>query len=113
MRDFNNYKYQRKMERKDVISSVRWCHKGFADKMTGFKADDIETLFAFYEVGGKKAKQVESWPGYCREERASKVLEMAEQSTESAELNFLFTGEKSNKKIIIHCPTLCLPRPGE
>lgn len=39
--------------------------------MRSFKRDDIEALFAFYEVGGKnKARWSESWPGYCREDRA-------------------------------------------
>lgn len=49
---------------------------------------------------------MESWLGYCREERASKVLEVVEQSTESAELNILFTEEKLKRKILPLVPDL-------
>ena len=72
------------MKRRDAVSSDRVI----TDKIRSFKASCIEMLFAFQEVSGeKKQRRMESWQGYCREERANKLLEVAEQSTERAELN--------------------------
>lgn len=65
-----------------VIKGGRKC---FADKGRAFKTDVIETVFAFCEVGGgEKQCMVESWQGYCREERASKLLEGAEYRASTA-----------------------------
>lgn len=59
----------------------------------------METVFAFCEVEGEKQCVVESWQGYCREKRASKLLE-GDEYGESAQLGASFR------------LNLCLPRSG-
>lgn len=101
------------MERRYVISSDGWCHKVCADRIWSFKADDIEALFAFYEVGGKKATQSRVMAGLLQ---GRKVLEV-KQNTESVQsvepFYFTLLTILQKEKLSSFLPELCLPRAGE